>query len=831
LTVQQRLQLMISVVDAIQHAHQKGLIHRDLKPSNILVASNGDEPPVVKVIDFGVAKALQPISSERLFITGNSQLIGTPMFMSPEQADGNMDVDTRSDIYSLGVILYELLTGATPIDVARLMNTDWLAVRQLIQEVDPPRPSTRLVGADAETRASLRGCSAPRLSKQLAGELDWIVMKCLEKDRSRRYPSASELNIDLKRFLNGDPVEAGPPSTSYRLRKLAKKHRKALAVAAGVSLLLVAATAVSGWMAARAGRAEAKAKIDRDAALTAQSVAEQESSISRAVTEFFLQDLLAQANIANQTEVGQRDPNITVRELLDRAADRLRGKFTDKPRTEAAILTTLGRSYAGVGELEAAETHLSRSADLLDRTLGSDHIDSIRSRQALGWLLLERGKAAEAESIFQRVVEHHQQLFGPSDSRTLSAMNMLGAAYKSLGRFADSEKTLTAVLNSRRKQFGDNHLDTIESINNLGVLYASRGRYEEAEKYVRQAMEGWSEILGDDHPKSIGALNGLAAAILMQQRYADAEPLLDKGNELSRKKLGPNHPERLSFLNNLAILYSETNRVDKAGELYEQVLKLRRDKLGNDDPATWDAMTNLAIYFAENGQSQKALEMFQSVLDVQRKSLGAKHPDTISSLNNLAYFYQTLGQNREAEPLLREAVDAAKETLGIEHRQFAVIANNLAKLQIELEQPKDAEPLIRELVQVQERIHGENSTDYVVQLAWLALCLLEQDRFEEAEKLARTNLEIRNRNNQDTWPKYYALGLLGAALSGQHRFGEAEPLLLESYAGLKDRRAQIPIDSRFVLNYMLEMLIDHYMAAGKTTEAEKYQADLSKAQE
>jgi serine/threonine protein kinase len=276
LTPRQRLELFIPVCRAIQHAHQKGIIHRDIKPSNVLVTMY-DDKPVPKVIDFGVAKATEQRLTERTVYTQFGALVGTFEYMSPEQAEMNaFGVDTRSDVYSLGVLLYELLTGTTPLGRERLRTAALHVLVRLIKEEEAPRPSVRLSSSDLLPKiAAARKTEPDRLPKLMRGELDWIVMKCLEKDRARRYETASGLAHDVERYLADEPVEAGPPGPRYRLGKFARKHRTALVTATAFAGLLVAGIVVSTWQAVRATSAEKTAKRSELEARRLQIAAEQ----------------------------------------------------------------------------------------------------------------------------------------------------------------------------------------------------------------------------------------------------------------------------------------------------------------------------------------------------------------------------------------------------------------------------------------------------------------------------------------------------------------------------------------------------------------------------
>ena len=418
LPIRERLALFTQVCAAIQHAHQKGIIHRDIKPSNVLVAIQ-DGQPVPKVIDFGVAKALHQKLAERTMYTEIGAVVGTLEYMSPEQAElSAMDVDTRADIFALGVLLYELLTGTTPLDGKRLRGTEFLEMLRLIKEEEPPTPSTRLAQS-AESLASLamrRRTEPARLMKDVRGDLDWIVMKCLEKDRRRRYETARGLARDVERHLHDEPVEARPPSARYKLEKFARRYRTVLITTASFVLLLLFGLVFSSALAFLALKSKVEALAARDAtetarrqavreataARTAQRRANEEAAIARAVTDYLNHDVLGQAIPVNQAAAGWK-PNrdLKLREALDRPAASVGSRFANQPRVEVVIRRTLGRAYQQLGEYDKAKIQFETALDRSQQLWGKIDLDTIRSRESLANLFSGQAEYAKAEPLLK----------------------------------------------------------------------------------------------------------------------------------------------------------------------------------------------------------------------------------------------------------------------------------------------------------------------------------------------------------------------------------------------------------------------------------------------
>ena len=643
LNIRERIELFIPVCRAIQHAHQKGIIHRDLKPSNILVKEQ-EGRPVAKVIDFGLAKALGQQLSDATLLTHAGSIVGTPEYMSPEQADlGRHDIDTRSDVYALGIVLYELLTGTTPFDHAKLAGASYLELLRLVREDDTKPPSVRLRrSGERETVAALRQSDPDRLSRLLTGELDWIVMKAIDKEKSRRFETVNGLARDLQRYIEGEPVEAAPPSKSYRIGKFGRKHRALLATAAAFAAVLIGAVVVSASLAVRASRAEAA---------------------TRAVNEFLQTDLLAQASARNQSAPGTKpDPNLTVREALDRAASRIEGKFAAQPLVEASIRQTIGAAYLDLSVYSEAERQFELAIALRRRELGERNLDTLKSMASLASVYQNSGRFKKAEPLFLEVLELERRLLGEEHPNTLMTMNGLGSMYGGMGEYAKAEEIFAQLVPKTERVFGENHLQTVRSIGNLAAAYHLQRKYSLAEPLYRRSIEISRRVLGEENPQLLSATNNLAELYSTQGDYEKAQQLYAITLEAYRRTLGEKHDKTINATASLAGLYFNLKDYSQAEKLYSQAFETAELALGKDHPLAPKSQAALARTYERQGRLEQAVAVFIKALETERRVLGPNHPETLGTLVGLGHTRLERHEFNKAESDFREARSGYEKT-------------------------------------------------------------------------------------------------------------------------------------------------------------------------
>ena len=620
LITRERLQLFVPVCNAVQHAHTKGVIHRDLKPSNVLVTLAGGVP-IPKIIDFGIAKATQARLTDKTLYTDCRQFLGTPAYMSPEQAEMNsLDVDTRSDVYSLGVLLYELLTGTTPFRAREFGSKAYGEIQRVIREVDPPRPSTRLstLGEALGEVAARRRTDPAKLGRIMRGELDWVVMKCLEKDRGRRYETADGLARDVERYLRDEPVEACAPAAGYRLRKFVKRNRGRVAAGGLVLAALLAGMAGTTWgviRAEKARRAEIqRAEGERQAKEEAQRRLEQVERATEILASVF-RDLDPQA--AANTALSLRD--LLCRRLTE-AAEQLEREPVGDPLVIARLQHLLGTSLRQLAELAQAEAMLVKACNTRERLLGADHPDTTAAAHDLAMVYRSRGNVAEAEALHLKVLAVRTARLGPDHPDTLTTRHHLAEVYHSQRRYDAAEALLKAVVAARTAAVGASHADTLMSQHRLAYLYRAQGRYASAEALFKEVLAARNATLGPNHVDTIASRHGLATVYLAQENYAAAQPLYEEVLAARTAKLSPDHLDTLTTRHGLASLYIAKRQYALAEPMLKDVVAARTAKLGADHDNTLRAKYDLAALYEHQRDFASAEPLLLSVYQRHRRA-------------------------------------------------------------------------------------------------------------------------------------------------------------------------------------------------------------------
>jgi serine/threonine protein kinase/tetratricopeptide (TPR) repeat protein len=764
LSTQQRLELFIPVCQAIQHAHQKGIIHRDIKPSNVMVTLH-DGVPVPKVIDFGVAKATNQRLTEKTLFTNYAQMIGTPAYMSPEQAEmSGLDIDTRSDVYSLGVLLYELLTGSTPFEAKELLSRGYAEMQRIIAEQEPPKPSTRMSTLTDEQRtvaAKNRSMDAGALRRGLQGDLDWIVMKCLEKDRTRRYETSNGLAADLRRHLSNELITARPPTTGYLLKKLIKRNKLAFTVAGVVVGALVVGAAVATWQAVRATKAERQAT---------ERLAE-----SEAITKFL-------TGVFQSPDPAKDGRTITVVETLNHAVTNLDKELAGQPARRAVLQGTLAATYYALGLTREAIPLQEQVRDFYLATSGLEDPRALKAISHLGVFYSDIGRKEEALKLDEQVLQVRRKVMGPEHRDTIDAMVNLAVSYEENGRTGESLQMRENALQLSRKVNGLNHPSTLVAMNNLAGSYSRLGRLQDAFKLRQEVLElsrrvhgpdhpstllamqnlasshselGLSKeaiamaeellirrkkVLGEEHPETIRGMQNLANAYQLGGDYRHALKVHEEALALSTRKFGREHPDTITALHNLAINWADVGGRQEAFKLLEEELALSRKVNGPEHSDTLDAMSSMAHWYANGGLWGKALELQEQLLALRRKMHGPAHPTTLSLMGYLANSYASVGRRADAIRLHEEALAGLRTVCGPEHPKTLHAMSDLAATYDDDARHEDARKLREEGLALASKAHGPEHPETLSLTRGMADSYANMGRHDEARKLREETL-------------------------------------------------------------------------------------------
>lgn len=782
------LSTYVKICDAVQAAHLRGVIHRDLKPGNVWIDAHG-EP---RVLDFGLAKAMVPPdgSSTAGHLTHTGQFLGTLAYASPEQAEGeSQTLDIRTDVYSLGVMLYESLTGALPYVVTGRFPD----VLDNIRRAEPARPSS---------------------ATGLRDDLDTIVLKCLSKDRHRRYQAAGELAADLRRYLAGEPIAARREGGLYHLRVFFRRHRPAALAAMAFVVLLGASSVTLGVMYSRQVRLRAMSEENERRARASEALALQREREAARVTEFqaslfsdidtqmmgvrLRRDLkeyakeAAEAAFEDDDGVGRRlaaleaglagvnFTDVALRTLeesiFDRTVETIDSQFDDQPLVRARLhqtvadtlcalglfdravapqsealeirarllgdedddtvssISAMGRLLQSMGRMDEAMAHHAKALELRRRILGDEHPDTLRTVNDMGSLLIELGRLDEALAHFDEVLIAGPRVLGEEHPDVLSWMNNMGFLLQAMGRYDEARVHYEGVLEARRRVLGDDHPATLNSLGNLGRLGRQMGRLDEAMAHYQEALAGNRRVLGNEHLRTLQSLNGTGALLQSMGRYDEAQAHFREALETGRRILGDEHSETLTSINNLGHLFHSMGRFDEALPYYQEALGAFRRRLGEEHPSTITLMGNMASLLASMGRNEQAIDYRQSALVVARRALGDQHPTTLISVLNLGHLFLRTNRLDEAEVHLREAQAGFRQALGDDHPLTLNATGSIGGVLQESGRLDEAMAYRREALDAFRRVRGDKHPDTLHTINKMGALLLAMERFDEAER-------------------------------------------------------------------------------------------------
>jgi eukaryotic-like serine/threonine-protein kinase len=684
LSTSERLELFVQVCDGVQHAHQKGIVHRDIKPSNVLVTIE-DQKAIPKIIDFGLAKALGQSDADMTQFTHIGQVIGTPTYMSPEQLSGS-DIDTRTDVYSLGVLLYQLLVGTLPFDLKVTPQEGWDAFQKKIREQEPVRPSVRtssLGDSSAET-AKKRRLDTASWSRELRGDLDWITLRALEKDRTRRYQSPSELAADITRHLKHEPVLASPPSTAYRVRKFVRRHRLGVAAAAVVALALLAGITGTTIELIRATRAERKAV--------------EEAENTRQLSDF----LLGLFRVSDPSEA--RGNTITAREILDKGARKVESELGDRPVIKAEMMRTIGGVYDSLGLYKQAQPMLENSLAIARTAGAANQLGQSNSMLQLALFYSEQSRYQEALALAQESLRIREKDLGPNHPEVARALLQVGIVYRETGKHQKAKQFIERSLAISEKALGPEHLEVMQSLYHLGWLYNVMGNYTKAKQCYERIL-AVREKLGPGQPELARALSDLGFVKVNMGEYTEALKLFQRALAIREKVLGSDHYEVASSIDSIGTAFWYMGRYHDARPYYERALQIREKAFGPYSLQVASSLNNLALLLNTLGEEEKSLPLYERTLAIDEKTFGSESPKLIGTINNLALFLDDIGEYKKSHSLYTRAVEILKKTHGPED---AETLSGFGKLNREEGYYQAAQSLGERSLKIREQTLGDN---------------------------------------------------------------------------------------------------------------------------
>ena len=827
LGLRERLELMVKICDAVHHAHQRGLIHRDLKPGNIIV----DEAGQPKILDFGVARVTDSDTQVTLQ-TDVGQLVGTLNYMSPEQVLADpLDIDTRSDVYALGVILYELLSGRLPYQISKRLHE----AMQTIREEDPSRLST--------------------IDRRYRGDIETIAAKALEKDKTRRYSSAAELAADITRYLKDEPIVAQPPTARYQLEKFARRHKALVGGVAAVFVVLVAGVVVSTWQAIRASRAEyaavqerdraaaagraavvqrdrataaersatsarddavaargvaiaaeGQAKQERDRAVAEKQRADTESATAKAVSEFLQKNLFEQVTGGIDRAAAQ---DLSVSGALDRTAARIDGTFAGQPLVEAGVREAVGTAYMGLLLWDKAATQFDRAVAIRRRAQGDEDSDTLKALRRLVAIDANQRRWQPAEARMKQILEVQRRRSGPDHADTLQYTLDLAGIYLTWGKLEQAEPLAARAAEGRQRTLGPDHKDTIGALAIQVAIYAQEKKFADAQRVGEAAYASARRTLGEKDTLTIGLATTLQQ-IAVQARPADraerARVLTDVSKGLAETR-ATSLPEMVAIAAARATNAFQQNRLDEAIPPLLEAMEASR-RAGQEELSLTSILAGIYALQGKLAEAQQTLAPIMARPDPNKDLMANVLP---FALRNIGTRLRNDKRFAEAEPYLVKLVPLVVVTPGETSNQTRTDAFLLADVYAAQGKYAESERAFVPLLEMQRRVAGRESLAAFATQAHLGWTQLMQGRLADSEKTLREALDGMTRVSPDAWERANTTGMLGATLARQKRHAEAEPLLISGYDAMATGKAVNPnAASRMSREQVGEVLLQLY---------------------